>query len=286
MSTKDGTIIKSRPELGLEGLRFQGFMRDFPKHFHDYYVIGFIERGRRRLFAGGRERLLKEGEAVVFNPQDDHGCRAADGRPLHYLGLHIEARTLEKLAGRLFGREFRPRFTALPSALALEVKYFHDFFMAEEQTRAVETAFEEFLKKILTRAVPGNEDIIGGQQGLEAARTVMERKFAEPLSLERLSSVAGMSKYHFLRAFSRRTGLSPHSYLLALRVARARELLAEGWTLSEAALQTGFVDQSHFSNRFKTITGLTPDSYRRSREFGSRPGRPGEISPGEQGFIE
>ena len=260
--TGNGTIIRNDPGLGLEGLRFKGLLQDFPRHFHDYYVIGFIREGRRRLAAGGRERLLEAGDAVVFNPLDDHGCRRADGGPLHYLGLHISVQTMEKLTGRLFGHEFRPRLTGLSPAMGAEIASFHDSFMAQERPGALETAFLDLMRKILANAAEDHGRVDSGESGgVEAARLFMERSYAEPLCLDHLSSAAGMSKYHFLRSFSRRTGLPPHSYLLALRVAKARELLAGGCRLSEAALQTGFADQSHFTNRFKQLTGLTPSAY-------------------------
>jgi AraC-like DNA-binding protein len=78
-----------------------------------------------------------------------------------------------------------------------------------------------------------------------------------------LAGVAGLSRYHFLRAFRREVGVTPHAYLTHRRIAAAKLFLAGAEPLSEVALACGFYDQSHFSRAFKGCTGLTPGQYRR-----------------------
>ena len=64
-------------------------------------------------------------------------------------------------------------------------------------------------------------------------------------------------------AFREATGLSPHHYLIQVRVERARQLLAEGAIPSMTALMTGFADQSHLTYHFKKHLGITPANYQR-----------------------
>ena len=73
-----------------------------------------------------------------------------------------------------------------------------------------------------------------------------------------------------VRAFSARTGLTPHRYLQALRANRARRLIADGLAPSQAAAQSGFSDQAHMTRVFKALFGLTPARYRASVERGRR----------------
>ena len=80
--------------------------------------------------------------------------------------------------------------------------------------------------------------------------------------LENLASLAGLSKYHFLRVFSNHTGLTPHSYLNQIRTRRSEKMIRAGLELSEIAYCTGFSDQSHFTRMFKSINGVTPGLYR------------------------
>ena len=90
----------------------------------------------------------------------------------------------------------------------------------------------------------------------------MQDESASPLSLTELSSVAGLTPSHFVRAFSRHYGMTPHAYLLDQRIRHARTLLRQGQPLAEVALASGFADQAHFQRQFKRRVAATPGQYR------------------------
>src|SRR3546814_9283188 len=85
----------------------------------------------------------------------------------------------------------------------------------------------------------------------------------QDLTLTELAESAGFSRFHFLRAFRREVGVTPHAYLTGRRIAAAKRLLDGDQALSEVALACGFYDQSHFSRSFKGCSGVTPGQYRR-----------------------
>lgn len=85
--------------------------------------------------------------------------------------------------------------------------------------------------------------------------------YSQDLSLKQLSRVACLSPFYLQRLFLENTGVSPHDYLVHFRIKKARELLTEGHSIAGVALDTGFVDQSHFTRSFKRITGTTPGGY-------------------------
>lgn len=64
-----------------------------------------------------------------------------------------------------------------------------------------------------------------------------------------------------LRLFAKEKGITPYGYLEMVRINRAKALLESGESPAEAALKTGFSDQSHFTNFFKKFIGLTPKQY-------------------------
>jgi len=91
----------------------------------------------------------------------------------------------------------------------------------------------------------------------------IEAHVAENISIQVLATIAGLSMYHFARAFKQSKGLTPHSYLVQCRVQRAQDLLAAtDLPLSEVALASGFADQSHCARRFREHVGVTPGHYR------------------------
>jgi AraC-like DNA-binding protein len=85
----------------------------------------------------------------------------------------------------------------------------------------------------------------------------------QPIHLEQLAAAAALSPFHFHRAFKRSTGMTPHQYIVHVRMERAKSLLSGSDTpLAEVAVQVGFADQSHFTAAFRRATAMTPRSYR------------------------
>lgn len=106
----------------------------------------------------------------------------------------------------------------------------------------------------------------GGLNRHQLARVIdfVHAHFAQDIPLSALSSVAGLSPYHFARLFKQSTGLAPHQYLVQVRVERAKGLLLQSReSTTSIALQVGFCDQSHFAIHFKRAYGVTPRAFRR-----------------------
>jgi len=82
------------------------------------------------------------------------------------------------------------------------------------------------------------------------------------VSLDELAALSGISRFQLLRGFARETGITPHAYLVQRRVRLARQLLADGQTPAQAAIQAGFADQSHMTRAFVRQLGITPGRYR------------------------
>ena len=83
----------------------------------------------------------------------------------------------------------------------------------------------------------------------------------EPLPLDELAAITGLSVWRFATVFRERVGMAPHRYVSLQRVRHAQTLLREGATLAGAASAAGFCDQSHLSRRFKRLCGMTPGQY-------------------------
>ena len=98
---------------------------------------------------------------------------------------------------------------------------------------------------------------------IENACVFMTEHFAEHITLEELCKCSGLSKSTLLRAFTKSKGVTPYRYLQAVRIGKAKDLLERGCTPIDVAIQTGFSDQSHFTNFFNMFIGLSPAAYRR-----------------------
>jgi AraC family transcriptional regulator len=100
-----------------------------------------------------------------------------------------------------------------------------------------------------------------------ALRRVVDRMhdFDANLDLQTLAGECGYSRSHFLRMFRAATGVSPHRYLLQLRLEHAQELLKQGCeSLIDVAAACGFSSHAHMSRAFRQLLGVTPTEYRRN----------------------
>ena len=98
---------------------------------------------------------------------------------------------------------------------------------------------------------------------LNAVCSYMKEHYSENVSLEQLCKIAGVSRYSLIRYFTKYKKITPYQYLESIRVNRAKLYLEQGTEPAEAAAMTGFSDQSHFTNFFKRLFGLTPAQYQR-----------------------
>ena len=79
----------------------------------------------------------------------------------------------------------------------------------------------------------------------------------ESIDVETLAGIACLSPFHFSRMFGRSVGMTPHRYVVRLRLQRAVDLVREGrHELAEIAARTGFADQSHLSRWVRRVHGV------------------------------
>lgn len=258
--------VKYDAACRVEAYQFQGVMQTFPNHFHDYYVIGVIERGRRTLLAQNREYELAAGDLLLLNPRDSHACQPADGETLDYRCLNIPVEVMAEAAMEITGTAEPPVFTTTVvyrSELKETLIDLHGRIMRAETGFGKEELFYFLLAQLLTEYANIGEAPVEPvrNDAIEAVCAFLERNCEKPVSLDALGELAGYSKYHLLRSFTKEKGISPYSYLETVRICKAKELLQNGVLPAETAARTGFSDQSHLSNAFKRYIGLTPKQY-------------------------
>ncbi len=98
---------------------------------------------------------------------------------------------------------------------------------------------------------------------LRRARDYVDRHYAQPLDLDQLARVAGVSKFHFVRIFEATYGETPIRYLTRRRIERAQDLLrGANLTITEICTAVGFASLGSFSSRFSELVGQSPTAYR------------------------
>jgi transcriptional regulator GlxA family with amidase domain len=138
---------------------------------------------------------------------------------------------------------------------------------ARADAMALEESIVEVAETVVTTAAgttvaiaePGARD----QRRISRALRHLEANAVRRLTLDELAAAACMSKYHFLRCFRRIVGLTPHAFLVELRLRRAAAVLrASSAPVSRVALEAGFGDLSEFHDRFRAAFGASPGRFR------------------------
>ncbi|MEZ5378390.1 MAG: helix-turn-helix transcriptional regulator [Acidimicrobiales bacterium] len=97
---------------------------------------------------------------------------------------------------------------------------------------------------------------------LRRARDLIDRDYAEPLDIKAIAAAACMSSAHFSRKFRAAYGETPYTYLMTRRIERAKALLRQGKSVTDACMAVGATSLGSFSSRFTEVVGETPSQYR------------------------
>lgn len=255
-------------ELNIEAYHFKGIMQKFPMHFHEHYTIGFIESGQRYLVYKDKEFIVNSGDLIVFNPGDSHACEQIDGKTLDFRCINIKPEVMKTAASEITGKTNLPCFVQpvhYSSELAPYLRELHLMIAEEEKDFKKEELFLFLLEELIREY--SNTEFINNEEELTYEIKVvcdyLEEHYMSNITLNDLSTLVRLSKYHLLRTFTRQKGISPYRYLETVRVNHAKELLEQGNKPIDVAFQTGFSDQSHFNHFFKRLIGLTPKLYKK-----------------------
>ena len=255
-------------DLDIEAYNLSGIVQKFPNHFHEHYVIGFIEGGKRHLWCKGKEYDTSAGDLILFNPRDNHYCAPVNGELLDYRAVNIKPEVMSRAVKEITGEAYMPYFTenvVYKSDIAQSVQDLYRAVLNDAPLLEKEENLFFLLDQILREYASDFEsaDVLRPNRQIQSLCQYMEEHFAENVTLDELLSMTDFGKSYLLRSFTRQTGVSPYRYLQTIRLDKAKRFLEEGIAPIDAAGMAGFSDQSHFTHFFKEFIGLTPKQYQR-----------------------
>ena len=245
-------------------------MSDFSygKHAHEELAIGVTTEGVQEFFCNGRIFKSFPGDIILFNPDEVHNGNPGAGNILKYTMLYFDPDKVYPLiecASNEVMTEYRIPKThfkdpALRSTL-LDITH-HASELAsspleqEHELYAVAMQISKMLGRFHPAGWTNRKDTL-----LLTVRDYIHDNIEDDISIDDLSHVANVSKYHLIRLFRRQFGLTPHKYILNHRINRVREALKHGMTATCVAHEFGFFDTSHLNRHFKRAYGVTPGQY-------------------------
>jgi AraC family transcriptional regulator len=123
------------------------------------------------------------------------------------------------------------------------------------------TLSEELIASFLAGCAAPRCDHVRGRLSSDAVAAInlfLGGNLDGRVSVQDIADAAGQNVAHFPRLFRRTLHMSPHQYVMRLRLRRAKALIARGCELAEAAAVAGFSDQSHMTHWLRRIYGTTP----------------------------
>lgn len=239
----------------------------YAPHRHESYVVGIIEAGCETFRIKGVRQYARPGQIAFVNPLETHDGEA-HGAGYSYRMTYPEIGFMREIAVSLSRRDT----STTPFFRAPLVEDAEGAALFAAAHRAIEDdgdglAGEELLLRFYARCLARHADWrvqpVGREAGPVAlACDLFEARYDEDLSLADMSRLTGLSRHHLIRAFRRHTGLTPHAFLVDVRVRRARERLRRGETPGDVAAATGFCDQAHLTRAFRARYGVTPGVFR------------------------
>jgi AraC-like DNA-binding protein len=233
---------------------------------HDEYRVAYVRRGSFGCRTGGRAYELVAGSVMVGRPGVEYLCTHEH----HACGDEcLSVRLSAELVDRLCREKTDWRAGCLPPVPQLMV--LGELAQAAAAGRSdvgVDEAALLFAVKFV--CVTGDGQARATPTARERRRAVeaalwLDANSCEPISLAGAAKQAGSSAFHFLRLFSRVLGVTPHQYLVRLRVRHAARLLAEeARSITDIALEVGFSDLSNFVRTFRRAAGVSPRAFRRA----------------------
>ncbi|MFD7697394.1 AraC family transcriptional regulator [Streptomyces sp. NPDC059805] len=257
------------PDVDL--LRARYIRKAFVRHTHEHFVIAAIADGVEVFHHGGADQYAGAGALALVNPDTPHTGRAGVPEGWRYGAVYPSPQVVAEIAAETTSIRGTPGFVRPVLDDPYAVSLVHQVLRAADEGNAL--AADTLLRVAVTRllrlnggALPQREVRSAGARVAARAREVLERRMAEPPSLERLAGDLGASPFALLRAFRDTYGMPPHTWLTDARVRRARRMLDAGVSPAEAALAVGFTDQPHLNRHFSRIVGVPPGAYQRERK--------------------
>lgn len=272
----------------LKGFRIEQIRRDkfysMPiNHFHNYYEIYYLLSGQRYYFIGSRNYYVKKGDLVIVDSNQLHRTSNYDDARHERILLEFEPSLLEEInvffdnkfiqtcvfkkSGVLnLGDEDQRKIEEILNSVIYELQRQKSGYKGLVIARLIELfTFIIRKKEIQNRSNPPDENRVPVNRKIEEIADYISSHYSENISVDDLSEMFYISKYHLCRTFKKYTGFTINEYITIYRIMQAKKLLTESNTsVSEIAEQTGFQSLTNFGKVFKQYMGKRPTEFRKA----------------------
>lgn len=264
-NNNSATLWKPQKDMDVSLFKAAFTSFTYERHTHEEYAIGIIDAGVQKFSHKGSGYEAPPMSIIAVNPDEVHDGESLLEDGYIYRMMYVGLPYLQDL----FGTDFeRKGFHAFKSPVVSNPEIACRMGRAFDCIEAGQGDMDELLSPILydlfsRHAAPCPPAALGGDNsdGIRRAACYIRDNGNTQIKLDQLADMAGLSKFHFIRMFKQKMGLTPHAYLMRQRIILARKAMEDGDSPTDAAFKAGFSDQSHLTRRFKAVYGVTPGSF-------------------------
>ncbi|KRE16025.1 AraC family transcriptional regulator [Bosea sp. Root483D1] len=255
---------------GLSCLHADFTTHDYAPHQHDAFVIAVTESGGSEFKSRGRSDEARESVLLVFNPAEPHSGRMGWSKGWRYRSIYLTQPAIDQVTADL--GIARPAYfmrnvlgdADLIAAFTRLHRSLDDGRDPLEERELLVASFGQLFARHGDGArsipiAPRDEAAVS-----RVAKRMASRHAESRLSLNEMGLWVDMTPFQLIGLFKRTVGLTPHAYLTQLRLKAAIRQLKAGAPIADAALASGFYDQSALTRHFKRSFGITPLQYQRA----------------------
>lgn len=223
----------------------------------DSILITHIIRGSFSFILNGQELTCKAGETAVIDCFNPHTYYTNDSFEAYW--IHINGSNTKELF-----REMSDRFgNIIPSNEAIEMQIKELYNTIKNNENVPESNMSLKIYNLIISLFNANKSSVTNNTVIQNAINYINENYCRQLDVKSIAGYVNMSQSQFSRRFKKQTGTSPYSYLLSVRLTKAKELLKNtSLPISEISYQTGFANESNFIYFFKKNEGISPLKFR------------------------
>lgn len=246
-------------------LRYSNNTKHYKDHFHDTFSIGINLEGKTIYKNLDKKYDFDIGMLAIVNPNEIHSCNPINKTPNLYYMMYLDKKWCLGIQKSI--RDDIDQFRAFPLDVLDEQELYKEFKnlceLLFENISFIEKEDEliNFFTKLFGKYLEESSSKIENKN-FENIVKYLKENYKENISLEELSQKFELNPFYIIRLFKSKLKMTPHSYLLNIKINKAKNLLKNGLSIVDTALECGFTDQSHFHRNFLKIVATTPKEYK------------------------
>ncbi|KAB7886503.1 AraC family transcriptional regulator [Poseidonibacter ostreae] len=246
-------------------LRYSNSNAHYKRHFHDTFSIGVNKEGRSIYENSTKSYTLDKNMLSIINPLEVHSCNSCSDVLNIYYMLYLDTKWCMNIQ-KLINCEIK-EFVKIPIHILEDESFYKDFISLCEfifHDNSILEKEDELIKFFLNffSLYLENKEVELVDARFQEILLYLDENYKENISLDELSNKFELNSFYIIRLFKSQMNLTPHSYLLNVRINKAKEYLKNGYSIIDTALECGFFDQSHFHKNFLKIVAITPKEYK------------------------